>query len=54
MTEGTPAISKGVERRGGYTGSRPATEMGPPAQIPSATARNGNGRGRSEQGAERA
>jgi hypothetical protein len=31
--------SKGTEKRGGYSGSKPAEEMGPPVKIPSAVNR---------------
>lgn len=36
---GTKALSKGIEKRGGYSGSKPAEEMGPPVKIPSALRR---------------
>lgn len=35
----TTALSKGMDKRGGYSGSRPAAEMGPPLKIPSAVRR---------------
>ena len=36
---GTSALSKGTDKRGGYSGSKPAEEMGPPVKIPSAASR---------------
>jgi hypothetical protein len=37
---GTTAPSKGTEKRGGYSGSKPAEEMAPPVKIPSAVRPN--------------
>lgn len=33
--EGRRVTSGGVEKRGGYSGSKPASQMRPPAKVPS-------------------
>lgn len=35
-------ISSGTQKRGGYTGGRPASTVGPPAKVPSAAVKAAN------------
>lgn len=36
-TSATDERSRGLEKKGGYTGGKSASEMRPPAKVPSAT-----------------
>lgn len=53
MAKRGTAPSKATEKRGGYSGSKPAEEMGPPVKIPSAVSRPNNKQAQANGGAQK-